>query len=322
MPDRLFHITEHKCGSQWVRDVLASREIISTTGYRHIELPVDYFDGTIWTNIPDKTFSSPVYSINALEWNTLRSSGDRAIVVLRDPRDRIVSLYFSLMYSHSSSWSPVSIWRKILSIINDEEIGLMSLFTDTRNCLCRDVLTWASYNSPEVLVLRYEQLIEDQYSVFRKILDWLGWNVDRKTLESVVNSMSFEVRSGRSKGDTDVASHYRRAVAGDWRNHFSREVGKQWEQVMPGVLTKSGYENSDDWWKTLPEQSPQTQIKSESQVSSQLSIQQRRIESLENMLNEKESVIRELAAAADERLTLIEQLDHELHLDQSDRSKE
>jgi hypothetical protein len=316
---RVVHITLHKCGSQWVRDVLCASEILRTSG---IAYSGDTFDlltkGDL--KLPEGEFSGPIYGMNRVEWQRLKRPGDKAVVVLRDPRDRLVSFLFSMLYSHRTGIRIDSL-RDILSDFpnHQKRINLLICFMS----FARFYLTWAigadEDDADDALVVRYESLLQNQCVEFRRILDWLGWHVPDDVLDAVVERLSFKNRAGRSPGETDIFSHYRRGIIGDWRNHFSRENGKLWEQIYPGLLAKIGYENSDDWWSSLPEEDETTPPLSKSNyidpaADSRIEVVTQRIMRVEKELVEKEQEIRTLSRACNERLELIERQDRELKI--------
>ena len=308
---RLFHITNHKCGSQWVRDVLTAPEILRGNHLQHVAHPPDLGNPDGWKSLPQNSIYSPVYWINALEWCALREPGDHAIVVIRDPRDVIVSLMYSWLYSHANT-PFVDVVRDTLFSSESTDARLARVLVYGGRLWQRFFYSWTEFRSTDVLVVRYEDLVADQEATFGSILTWLGWEWQRATLASVVERFSFERRSGRQPGVADPMSHYRRGIAGDWREHFTRELGGLWESLAPGLLARTGYEQSDDWWHQLP---PLSEVQAENACSveeERLAAQSHRISVLEQELKDKERVIHELVTACDERLAVIQQLDSAL----------
>lgn len=310
-PGRVFHITTHKSGSQWVRDVLTAPELLKGSGLRHVPHPADLTSQNVWPGLPSGAFCSPVYWINGLEWKALHEAGDRAVVVIRDPRDCIVSMMYSWLYSHANT-PFVEILRDTLFASESTEVRLARVYVYGGRLWQRFFSSWVELASDDVLVVRYEDLIANQDAAFGRILTWLGWKWEQDSLSSVVDRFSFERRSGRRPGDTDPMSHYRRGVAGDWRAHFTASLGSLWETIAPGLMTATGYEVSDDWWQTLPDRLDANTEPDRSPEEERIEAQGHRIHVLERELRGKEDVIRELATACEERLGLIQELDKAL----------
>ena len=309
--NRVVHITLQKCGSQWVRDVLTAPEIIHFSGVAHSGVTMDIgFNKLI--DLPYNTFSGPIYGMSQWEWKCWKQDGDKAIVVLRDPRDLLVSLIYSILYSHSSD-SFVDTYKNIILNLPDEDRFDFMMLTFGGSA-ARMFLTWSDALSDSSMLIKYEDLIENQFSEFSHILKWLGWNVPNDTLHAVINRLSFKNRSGRAPGIENKFSHYRKGVSGDWKNHFSRRHGQLWESLFPGLLKAIGYETDNDWWSALPEKqgtedsqiNPQT--KSVAPNNIHYETLEYRNQYLEKELIEKEQVIRSLAKACEERLTLINSL--------------
>lgn len=311
---RVVHITLIKCGSQWVRDVLCAPELLRFSDMAYSGETCNYLSkGHVV--LPEGEFSGPIYGMNRVEWQCLKCPGDKAVVVLRDPRDSLISHLYSTLYSHPNSIR-VECLRNILSDIphNDKRIKLLILNFAPR---VRFYLTWAINAEDDAFVTRYESLIQDQCGEYRRILDWLGWHVPVEVLDAVVERLSFKTRSGRSAGETDIFSHYRRGIKGDWRNHFSREHGRLWEQLYPGFLVKIGYESSEDWWMSLPEEVHETRpsLSKPNGIdpdACRIEALTQRIKRVEKELAEKEQEIQTLSKACYERLELIERQDKEI----------
>lgn len=307
---RIVHLTLAKCGSQWVRDVLCAPEIVDCTGVPYSGVTFNLPSAGEF-EIPPGEFSGPIFGMSQLEWHGFKSGGDKAIVVLRDPRDRLISLMYSILYSHGTS-------ARGDSYIGYMKSKLFQLKTDSERVaeMIGEVqfwrhfyLTWATAGSDDTYVVRYEDLVKDQRTEFEKIIVWLGWKVPSETLDYVVKKLSFTERSGRNAGVEDVSSHYRRGVAGDWKNHFTREHGQLWNDLYPEFLTLIGYENDNiRWCQSLPKKDSPICHSPDSQVE----ILTKRNRELERDLFEKETEIRNLAQTCSERLELINQQSRQL----------
>lgn len=307
--NRVLFITQPKCGSQWVRDVLSAPEIIANSGYSYSGISLS-INNHHQLEIPDRTLSGPIYGMNQWEWQFWKQPSDRAIVVLRDPRDVMISQMYSWLYSHVDT-PAVHARRGFLHELTDRNRRIESMICSSGLAAgWRVNRTWANYEGSDALVVHYESLAENQHDEFGKIIDWLGWGVPGAMLHKVVDRMSFESRSGRKPGETDVHSHYRRGVAGDWRNHFTREHGQEWERLYPGYLLETGYEASNTWWESLPSGVTSTDsVESDSSgagaakrdsQSALIEVLQTKQKQLVQELIDKESVIQQLLIEREE----------------------
>lgn len=312
MTRRLFHITFPKCGSQWIRDVLSSQEIWPDFKLHPAKGVLAY---TMNRNLfnSDGNFFSPIYGLSRHDWEALSHPEDRGIVVIRDPRDRLISLLFSILYSHSSN-PRVDCWREVLSAQKSihENLKFM-LLTEGSNSLHAFYIPWCEAMPSNCIIIRYEDLVADQLGMFKKIAEWFEIKFSEEHLVKAIQQHSFETRTGRLRGSEDKFSHYRRGMPEDWRNYFTRSLGELCENLDPGILRKTGYETDDLWWKTLlqPDEISLDQTESHPHPSTleRDSSMAKRIKLLETENREKQRVIENLSLACEERLASIHQLE-------------
>jgi hypothetical protein len=254
---RVVHLTFHKCGSQWVRDVLTDPEIVALNGIPMERAGVNLFVEP-WPAQNPGTFIGPIYNASSKLWSANRGSEDRAIIVLRDPRDRLVSWVISMAYSHGLDPFTLEIFRELFVELDAQKRLLLGLYELRR---VSDLLySWANYESTgQDYITTYEKLSMDELGEFRRIVTFLGWNIPESTLAAVVHRHSFFERSGRERGHTNIHSHFRRGVPGDWRNHFDRGLGRAFEMLFPNLLLELGYETTRNWFEGLPEHINQAQ---------------------------------------------------------------
>ena len=82
--------------------------------------------------------------------------------------------------------------------------------------------------------LTYENLLTNTEAQLTDVLGFLGVPVEAPSVAAALDASSFETLSGgRTRGDEDAASHYRRGQAGGWRDDLS-------ERERSGVLNMAG----------------------------------------------------------------------------------
>ncbi len=202
--------------------------------------------------------------------------------MVRDPRDLIISAYFSHRYSHSSKdWPELIEHRKRLHSTSKDK-GLFLEFEFSKKYL-EHIVNW-NYKQQNILEIKMEKLASNPYEYFIEILDFLkivdfsfsNLKQIKYALISIFNSflkkcnlplsaikikkISIDmilkelykkrfsaITQGRKKGLEDIKSHYRKGVAGDWANHFQKEHIDYFKKHYNDILLKLNYELTPNW---------------------------------------------------------------------------
>jgi hypothetical protein len=270
----------HKCGSTWLTHVLL--KVTGELGLRHVIARPCKF-GTDFVDIR-RGPADVVLSLEACSDHVKDLGSLRGFHVIRDPRDMCVSAYFSHLHSHAiNGWSQLRQLRSRLHSVSREE-GLI-LEMKFLGYFYRNMYRW-NYENPAILELRFEEIIQDAEAHLARILDFLGLlddglmtpgeavyhagralvnrvhrrqpdlfplclpreKIPYERLQQIVEASSFEQMSkGRARGTENVRSHYRKGVAGDWVNHFTKRHKDYFKRYLNPLLVKLGYANDDAW---------------------------------------------------------------------------
>lgn len=240
----VFHITHQKAGSQWVAEVLKH-----CASQRYVQPKIDsaHFlkdplkPGAIY---PTVYVAKPEFEQRLAVQQHIQPEACIKFVVIRDLRDAVVSRYFSWKISHPVISDFITRNRAILNRLN-KEAGLLYLIEDERSFLAADIhMSWINDGA---LLIKYEELVEDDHAVFERIIDYCGIDVSRKRLREIIRYNTFEAVTGRKRGQEDVNAHQRKGIVGDWSNHFTEQIKESFKQHFGGVLIKTGYENNFLW---------------------------------------------------------------------------
>ena len=262
----IFHITHPKAGSQWVMQVLHEcvpdrfvKPLPKVAHFKKSGLLPGMFYPTIYLNRQEfNTVIAPwreggdlaVWSLSNLRnysrnWLlfSLQCQPYKTFVVIRDLRDTLVSLYFSLKYSHPVLHDKISDQRANLMEMTDEE-GLSYLL---KKRLSKYHQIQTSWKGEKTLLVKYEDLIVDEAIGFQKIINHCEIQVSPEHLQNVLERNNFQARSGRPKGVEDISSHHRKGIAGDWANHFTDQLKKEFKVLFGKTLIETGYEKDLEW---------------------------------------------------------------------------
>ena len=182
------------------------------------------------------------YARNLLNFQ-IRRMPYKKFVVIRDLRDTLVSDYFGIKISHPLVSERISKYRTILKNLTTDQ-GLIYLMDEVTS---RYAEIQASWMNDDALIIKYEDLVADEHGTFEQIVNYCEIDVDRKYLHQIVSNNSFEVVTGRKRGEEDVQAHQRKGIVGDWRNYFSGQVKEEFKKRFGDVLIKTGYERDLHW---------------------------------------------------------------------------
>jgi hypothetical protein len=96
--------------------------------------------------------------------------------------------------------------------------------------------------------VRYEDLLERPEDEVRRLLEFLRAEASEKTVKMCVNAASFKrLSKGRTRGQEDPTSFFRKGIAGDWRNVFTEQDKILFKKEAGDLLIRLGYEKDDSW---------------------------------------------------------------------------
>lgn len=247
---KLAYYGHHRCGSQWISEILQEVcDMINTSWV--IE------DHAM--RVPNRLYNAGSVSNNTIpEWFLICWNSDYLYInnlerlgfhVIRDPRDVIVSGYFSHLYSHEvGDWPRLRVYRQMLENLNKED-GLLAEMQFSSIYLYQ-MYSW-NYNQPRILEKKFEDLISNTIEQFQQIFAHLRVVPDLISDEDLIellDKFSFEKLSGgRQVGSEDTRGHYRKGVVGDWRNHFSERHIACFKALYNPILLACGYETKENW---------------------------------------------------------------------------
>ena len=182
----LAYFGHHKCASGWTTNIF--REICFYMGrtFSVVHRPVDFeAAGSLGKNVRNQQTDFLAHT-NANRQHILDLPPYRGFHVVRDPRDILVSAYFSHRYTHgTNTWPELAAHRKRLQELSKDE-GLFAEM-EFNESFFDDMRSW-DYDQPHVLELHMEELTADPDGGFLEIANFLGI-LDRSDAPSLSHTL-------------------------------------------------------------------------------------------------------------------------------------
>ena len=273
----ILYCGHHKCATRWLVDII---------GEACGRLKLHFFEAHNGAMVEqDISRFADKQSINFLAYTNARFDLVRKVEhklgfhVVRDPRDLLVSAYFSHLNSHPvSGWPALEKHKQRLRDLSTEE-GLLLELEFSKNVF--DALAAWQYDDEAMLEVQMEALTSNPYETLVDIFHHLGLietdeialddeiariiqrqtrlqqgptlaRSERRLQRCEMLQITYDHRfskkaGGRKIGQEDSHSHYRRGQAGDWRNHFTPAVTTHFKQMFGGILDHLGYDPGKGW---------------------------------------------------------------------------
>lgn len=264
----IYHCCVPKTASTWINKLLTDFRIFLYSGL----LPFQAEFVKNGNNIPKNAIVTGTFPISYENFTKLEKPElYKAFFVMRDPRDIVISGYFSNRYSHSPI-GHISETRKILNSLSIEEGIIYNM--ETLRDVFEILASWidAEEKNPNILLLRYEDLTGNKnLKYFHKLCRHCDIKIPEKQLQELISDYSFEKLSGgRKHGEEDRNSHYRKGVSGDWKNYFNEEIKEKFEEIAGHLVTRLGYSwDGFDFGGVIRNSSPKTKSEVDSNANNE-----------------------------------------------------
>ena len=234
----IYHCAVRKTASQWVKALFSDPLV-----YRYCGLPTydPRFYG--WKHpdvVPRNRIGLSLFFPYARYEKMPKPADYRAFFVYRDPRDMIVSSYFSTLKSHGPMGDVLEVRRALQE--KSKKDGLLFLIDDfARKGRFNAVRSWvAAPPSDEVRLFRYEDLTgERQAEQVGELMRHCGIAIPPDDLATLLTKYSFSTMN--IKQGAGAVSHYRKGEPGDWVNHFDEDINDRFLAKTGDLVEALGY---------------------------------------------------------------------------------
>lgn len=250
----IYHCTIQRSASQWFLRLFQEPLIWR---YTHLLVHNPRMNFIPRTHDVLKTLQSPVltgaiispFYIRYEDFKTLpKPQNYRAFYVMRDPRDLMISSYFSLKYTHPPYDPFIVKMRERLHAIPEDE-GLLYIIKNASGTWFSTLQGWMrSVENQNIKIFRFEDIFfEKKEETLRILFQHCEIDMPDKAFYELLDKYSFENITGRPSGTVDLTSHYRSGIKGGWKNYFSKKHKSIFKEYSGSLLIDLGYEKDMNW---------------------------------------------------------------------------
>ncbi len=243
--ENIYHCCSQKTASQWFKAVFAD-----LTFYKYTRLEALPFSQL--GNPNEFTFNEPfpkhkivthLYIGYPSYLSIAKPEKYKTFFVLRDPRDIVISWYFSTKNSHVPI-GEIPARRKELQDLSLSE-GLKYTTDILNKGTFESQKSWlqGAEDEQNVKIFRYEDLAYDHNSFLNQLFQYLDILIPEKEFTALCDRHKYERYSkGRKQGSEDIDAHYRKGTSGDWKNYFDDSTIAYFKEVTKDLLEVLGYQ--------------------------------------------------------------------------------
>jgi len=229
----------HKAATMYIDQILKDLSVAQGS------IPIDYSawfsssSRTMYKHYADPDFMNTVFHSLGYYYGAFREFRNiphleryKTLLVLRDPRDVLVSHYYSLAYSHAViNWYVYRARKKALKMTIDEWV------LQRAKVLVKDYEKYVDnvLDEPNVLYLTYEEMSTDLGLWLNKVVQHIGMVGQQEIIDKIL------LRSEHIKGSGDKKDHVRSAKAGDHKDKLQPETIAALNKIFGQVMPKLGY---------------------------------------------------------------------------------
>ena len=170
----------------------------------------------------------------------ISASKAKVIVVLRNPKDTIVSFYHFYKANVSLGLFPGTFQEFYDMFMNNQLIyGDWFEF---------NLQYWNKRQDPNFLVVSYEEMIENLPKVVKQVATFMGEDLSDANIMKIAKMTSFGAmketvdpfvkKNGGMK--SEISTFMRKGIVGDWKNHFTVAQSEDFDKVYSQKMAGSG----------------------------------------------------------------------------------
>lgn len=239
--DNVYFATIQKAGSQYVKQVFSDSRIQKYT--QLLTYPQHRYEwDEFHKRFPKGTFVPGLYMSYDLYEEIIKPNNYKTFYVMRDPRDIVVSWYYSMLKTHGIM-GKVGKYRNELQKLSFDE-GLHYCI-DALSIKFMAMRTWKNNEEHDsnIYLCKFEQIKENTLESFKKIFDHCSVDIPENVLHSVLSDYTKEKlrQKDLAKREDKSESHYRKKSS-NFREAFKKEHLEHFKKVNGNLAEFLGYE--------------------------------------------------------------------------------
>jgi hypothetical protein len=162
----------------------------------------------------------------------------RAVILVRDPRDCVVSAYYSFLKSHTISSNENSDAAKNIQMERDKfvDASIDEYALSETHRFVDELCGYAYFMHENAMICRYEDIIFDKRTFFTKALQHLNLPLVESALDTALSRV--DVVPDKEQSD----KHIRSVKPGNHREKLSKETIMSLNKKYSDILSLYGYE--------------------------------------------------------------------------------
>ncbi|PZD75243.1 hypothetical protein C1752_00338 [Acaryochloris thomasi RCC1774] len=180
------------------------------------------------------------FNINEYEFNRLNKTIH--ILQVRDPRDILVSQYFSFGWIHNLKPSDEKTERELIQSMSIDEYVLQATTDSTfHNLLERytPILEIARSKNPDTIIVKYEDMVTNFNRWLPSIIDVFNFNPIQSKI--LLTKYLFKHRNSFNPPKTEKQAHKRKITPGDHKNKLKPETIEKLNEMFAEILQECNY---------------------------------------------------------------------------------
>ena len=233
----IFHASVQKTGSQWIKAIFDDPILQKYT--KLITYPQHRYEWTEFqTKFPTKTFVPGLYISYQSYEEIKKPSNYKTLYIYRDPRDLIVSWYYSMKYSHGLMGKVHKHRKYLKQVSEDEGISYCIKHFHLKLSFMKD--WYLNCNDPNVIFMKFEDLTSDPVKHFKFFLESCNIDISENELETIINNYTKDEMRKKVQEKNKEVSHYRKDGK-SWNELFTKQHHTLFNEINGNIVELLGY---------------------------------------------------------------------------------